>query len=38
MKPKFKKEESFVFLYMKNFSVQISHIYNKKKMIRREKL
>jgi len=25
-------------LYMKNFSVQISHIYNKKKMIRREKL
>lgn len=38
MKPKLKKEENLVFLYMKNFPVQISHIYNKETMIRKEKL
>lgn len=30
--------ENLVFLYMKNFPVQISHIYNKETMIRKEKL
>ena len=37
MNPKFKKEGSLIFLYMKKFPVQISHIYHKETIIRKEK-
>ena len=34
----YSKKRKLVFLYMKKFPVQISHIYNKETMIRKEKL